>query len=51
MGQRPMIKPDDPRMPAADIALKEVASGKLTAEMAFTVNDNEPENEETVISL
>lgn len=51
MGQRPMIKPDDMRMPATDIALKEVAAGKLTAEMAFTSNDNEPENEESVITL
>ena len=35
-GQRPMVKPDDPKMPAVDIALKEVAEGKLTAEMVFT---------------
>lgn len=36
MGQRPMVKPDDPKMQAVDIALKEVAEGKLTAEMVFT---------------
>ena len=40
-GYRPMVKPDDARMPTLDIALKEVSEGKLTAEMAFTAGDEE----------
>ena len=35
-GQRPLVKPDDPHMPNMDIALKEIAENKLTAEIAFT---------------
>ena len=51
-GHRPLVKPDDMRMPALDIALKEVAEGKLTAEMAFTGAEEEIEGgEEKVISL
>ena len=34
-GHRPLIKPD-PNMANMDVALTEVAEGKLTAEMAFT---------------
>jgi DNA-directed RNA polymerase subunit omega len=34
-GQRPMVKPDNPRMSNMDIALKEISEGKLTAEIAF----------------
>ncbi len=50
-GQRPMVKPDDMRMPNLDIALKEVSEGKLTAEMAFIPADDTPVAEEKVISL
>jgi DNA-directed RNA polymerase subunit omega len=32
-GQRPLIKPDTPDMDHLDLALKEVAEGKLTAEL------------------
>lgn len=32
-GQRPLIKPDHPDMDHLDLALKEVAEGKLTAEL------------------
>ena len=35
-GQRPLIKPDSHNQPPMDIALKEIAEGKLTAEIAFT---------------
>lgn len=34
-GQRPLLKPDSLQMPHLDIALKEIAEGKLTAEIAF----------------
>ena len=32
-GQRPLIKPDTPDMDHLDLALKEVAEGKLSAEL------------------
>ena len=35
-GQRPLVKPDSATQPPMDIALKEIAEGKLTAEIAFT---------------
>lgn len=35
-GERPLVKPDNMHMPNMDIALKEIAEGKLTAEMGFT---------------
>ena len=35
-GQRPLVKPDSPKQPTIDIALKEIAEGKLIAEMSFT---------------
>lgn len=36
-GQRPLIKPDAPDMDHLDLALKEIAEGKLSAELgAFT---------------
>jgi DNA-directed RNA polymerase subunit omega len=50
-GHRPMIKPDSAQMPAMDIALKEVAEGKLTAEMAMTESEESLESVEKVISL
>lgn len=34
-GERPLVKPDTPNQDAADIALKEIAEGKLTAEMVM----------------
>ena len=33
-GHRPLIKPDTPQMPALDLALKEIAEGKLTAHIS-----------------
>ena len=33
LGERPYVKPDDRNQPKMDIALKEIAEGKLTAEM------------------
>lgn len=50
-GQRPMVKPDSVFMPRMDIALKEVAEGKLTAEIAFATEDEAAEATERVISL
>lgn len=50
-GHRPLVKPDNVAMPAMDIALKEVAEGKLTAEMAFAAAEETPETDEKVISL
>ena len=38
-GQRPMVKPDSLNMEKMDLALKEIAEGKLTAEMLFTEED------------
>lgn len=35
-GQRPMVKPDNPQMSHMDLALKEIAEGKLSAEISFT---------------
>ena len=35
-GQRPLVKPDNPRMPKIDLVLKEIAEGKLTAEINYT---------------
>ena len=35
-GQRPLVKPDFLNMPKMDLALKEVAEGKLAAEMSYT---------------
>ena len=34
-GQRPLVKPDSPQMSNMDIALKEIAEGKMSAEIAF----------------
>ena len=34
-GQRPMVKPDHLHMEHLDIALKEIAEGKLTAEIIY----------------
>lgn len=34
-GQRPLMKPATPQQPHLDIALMEIAEGKLTAEIAF----------------
>ena len=49
-GQRPLIKPDSPSQPPMDIALKEIAEGKLTAEINFTAQPR-PSSEDNVISL
>lgn len=34
-GERPLVKPDSIHMERLDLALKEIAEGKLTAEMIF----------------
>lgn len=34
-GQRPLVKPETRQTPNLDIALKEIAEGKLTAEITF----------------
>lgn len=48
-GQRPMVKPDNIHMDHVDIALKEIAEGKLTAEIVFT--PSRPTAEDSVLSL
>lgn len=53
-GERPLIKPDDPNMDMVDIALKEIAEGKLVAEMAFEkpdASDAGVSKDDQVISL
>ncbi len=49
-GQRPLVKPDSPNQPPMDIALKEIAEGKLSAEIAFTAPPRES-NADSIISL
>lgn len=49
-GQRPLVKPDDLHMAHLDIALKEVADGKLTAELGFLA-PLRPATPETLITL
>ena len=49
-GQRPLVKPDDLHMTHLDIALKEVAEGKLTAELGFLA-PLRPATPETLITL
>jgi len=48
---RPLVKPDSPYMAPMDIALKEVAEGKLTAEMAIASPEDDDIKSEKVISL
>ena len=42
-GQRPMVKPDGLFMSFMDLALKEIAEGKLSAEIAFAPVKQTPE--------
>lgn len=49
-GQRPLVKPDSRHMANLDIALKEIAEGKLTVEMAFTAPE-QPTPEDRLITL
>lgn len=42
-GHRPMVKPDSPQMSNMDVALKEMAEGKMSAELAFTATRKTPE--------
>ena len=46
-GHRPMVKPD-PSMSNMDVALTEVAEGKLTAEISFTPPTAEPEGDSLI---
>ncbi len=34
-GARPLVKPDSPQMSNMDISLKEIAEGKMSAELSF----------------
>jgi hypothetical protein len=49
-GQRPLSKPDHPHMSNMDLALKEIAEGKLSAEIAFVPTNKGPD-ENSLISL
>ena len=48
-GQRSLVKPDSPFMENMDVALKEIAEGKLTAEMVLS--EPSEKTQENVISL
>lgn len=39
-GQRPLVKPDHNQQSNLDIALKEIAEGKMTAEFTSTASTN-----------
>ncbi len=47
-GQRPLVKPDNPSQPNLDIALKEVAEGKLESTPLDVV---EEPTEESILSI
>ena len=47
-GQRPLVKPDSGHMSAMDLALKEIAEGKMSSESAFTTAE---ETTDSVITL
>lgn len=49
-GQRPLVKPDNPNQSPMDIALKEIAEGKLTAEINFSAPPR-PTGPDRLISL
>lgn len=49
-GQRPLVKPDSPKQQAIDIALKEIAEGKLIAEMTF-VTPHAPIQRENILAM
>jgi hypothetical protein len=48
--QRPLVKPDGPHMSNMDLALKEIAEGKLTAEHTF-VAPMRPTTTDNLITL
>jgi len=43
-GFRPLVKPLDPNEDRMEIALREIAEGKLTAEIDFGTSEEEEEN-------
>lgn len=43
--QRPLVKPDGPHMSKLDLALKEIAEGKLTAEIQFVAPEGEQDDD------
>lgn len=49
-GQRPLLKPETPQTSNLDIALAEIAEGKLTAEIAFK-GDSAESTQGNVITL
>ncbi len=49
-GERPLVKPDSPQMDNFDLALKEIAEGKLSAELSFAPEEETP-SKDKVISL
>ena len=49
-GNRPLTKPDNVHMSNMDLALKEIAEGKLSAEIAFVPTNKGPD-ESSLISL
>ncbi|MCS6771684.1 MAG: DNA-directed RNA polymerase subunit omega [Kiritimatiellae bacterium] len=49
-GQRPLVKPDSPNQPPMEIALKEIAEGKLTAELGIAAQPR-PSNPDNFLTL
>ena len=50
-GQRPLVKQDGVNMSKMDVALKEVAEGALTAEIAFNETEEPTSSSENLITL
>lgn len=43
-GDRPLVKPENPNEDIEDIVLREIAEGKLVAEIDFTQTQNLPKS-------
>jgi DNA-directed RNA polymerase subunit omega len=50
-GHRPLVKPDSPQMSNMDLALKEIAEGKMSAEISFTPSRKPLEDSGAPIAL
>ena len=50
-GHRPLIKPDTPDMDHMGLALKEIAEGKLSAELGPLPNDDSSPYDTSILAL
>lgn len=50
-GQRPMVKPDSQFTSYFELALRELAEGKLAAETAVTTTTQQPTSLESLLSI